>query len=87
MLHCTHNYDDTVTGEKMARTKTLPIRVNEEELATFEAMAHLEKLPVGTFIRRWLMFEAEQRGIVPLFVEKHNRAGEVSEAMPSAIAS
>jgi hypothetical protein len=61
----------------MARTKTLPIRVDENELATFEAMARLEKLPVGTFIRRRLLFDAEQRGIGPRRVEKHNRADAV----------
>jgi hypothetical protein len=69
----------------MARTKTLPIRVNEHELATFETMAQLEKLPVGTFVRRRLLFEAEQRGIVPRYGVNSNRAGEVVEATPSAI--
>ncbi len=54
----------------MARTKTLPIRVNEHELATFETMAQMEKLPVGTFIRRRLLFEADQRGIVPRYGDK-----------------
>lgn len=70
----------------MARTKTLPIRLTENELATFEAMARLEKLPVGTFIRRRLLFEAEQRGIVPRFGENANRAGQVL-ADPSAVAA
>jgi hypothetical protein len=69
----------------MARTKTLPIRVDEHELATFEAMARLEKLPVGTFVRRRLLFEAEQRGIVPRFTEKHNRGAEVVETQHAAI--
>jgi hypothetical protein len=69
----------------MARTKTLPIRVNEHELATFETMARLEKLPVGTFVRRRLLFEAEQRGIVPRYHENANRADKVSEAL-SAVA-
>jgi hypothetical protein len=71
----------------MARTKTLPIRVTDHELATFETMAQMEKLPVGTFIRRRLLFEADQRGIVPRYEDKANRAGKVVEATPSAVAA
>lgn len=70
----------------MVRNKTLPIRVNEHERATIEAMAQIEKLPVGTFIRRRIMFEAEQRGIVSRFGNKGNDAGEDSKVIPSVIA-
>lgn len=71
----------------MARNKTLPIRVNEHERATIEAMAQIEKLPVGTFIRRRILFEADQRGIVvPSYREKHNRT-EVHQDMNSAAAA
>lgn len=71
----------------MARTKTLPIRVDESELATFETMAQMEKLPLGTFIRRRLLFEAEQRGIAPRLGGKHNRVGDGLRNCPNAIAS
>jgi hypothetical protein len=69
----------------VARTRTVPIRVNEYEMATIEAMARIEKLPVGTFIRRRILFEADQRGILPSFRQEHNHAGKGSEATPSVI--
>lgn len=47
----------------MGRSKVLSILVSEEEMATFEEMSRREKLPVGTFIRRFLMLEAERLGI------------------------
>lgn len=49
----------------MARSSTLHIRISDRERATLAAMARLERLPIGTFIRRRLMLEADQRGIVP----------------------
>lgn len=49
----------------MAREQTLRIRVSDTEMATFEALAQIERLPIGTFIRRRLMLEADQRGVFP----------------------
>lgn len=70
----------------MTRNKTLPIRVNEHELATMEAMAQIEKLPVGTFIRRRILFEADQRGIVvPTYREKHNRTEVCQDSSSAAV--
>lgn len=45
----------------MARSKSVVIRLSEEELAALEAMARAEHLPVGTFCRRLLMLEAKRR--------------------------
>ena len=45
------------------REAWLNIRVSKQELATIEALAQVEKLPTGTFVRRSVLLEAEQRGI------------------------
>ncbi len=47
----------------MATRDLMGIRVSKQELATMEALAKLEMLPTGTFIRRFVLLEAERRGI------------------------
>lgn len=61
----------------MTRENRFVILLNENERQTIEALARVEKLPASTLARRRLLLEAEQRGIVPRFGEKHNRASEV----------
>jgi len=68
----------------MARTKTLVVRASENEMAAFEAMAQMDKLPVGTFIRQRMLFEADSRGIM-LDSGKANRTSKIL-ADSSAIA-
>lgn len=65
------------------RDNVLMVRLTGAERRMIDALAKAEKLPVSTLARRRLLFEAEQRGIIP-FSEKHNRAGIGSEATPSA---
>jgi hypothetical protein len=69
----------------MYRNDRIVIRLNEVERQVIDALAQMERLPASTLARRRLLLEAEQRGIVPRYGEKHNRA-EVVEA-PSAAAS
>jgi hypothetical protein len=71
----------------MYRNDRIVIRLNEVERQVIDALAQMERLPASTLARRRLLLEAEQRGIVPRYGEKHNRAGEGSEAVPSAAAS
>jgi hypothetical protein len=70
----------------MARTRTVPFRVSEHEMARIEVMANMEKLPIGTFIRRRILFEADQRGIVvPDYREKHNRTDVRQDSNSAAV--
>jgi hypothetical protein len=71
----------------MQRTDRIVIRINAVERQVIDALAQAEKLPASTLARRRLLFEAEQRGIVPRLLENANRAGEGSEAISSAAAS
>lgn len=70
----------------MTRTTQLPLRVNDEEAARIAAMAEMEKLPISTFIRRRLLFEADQRGI---YVGSRNseRSGRDSQGPTAALAT
>jgi hypothetical protein len=58
--------------EKIAvnRENVLAVRLTEKERQLVEALAKVEKLPASTLARRRLLFEAEQRGIVPRYVEE-----------------
>jgi hypothetical protein len=60
-------------GPKMARENRFVILLDETERQVIEALARIEKLPASTLARRRLLFEAEQRGIVPRYVEKTNQ--------------
>ena len=71
----------------MARENRFVILLTEGERQTVEALARVEKLPASTLARRRLLLEAEQRGIVPRYGDKANRAGKVVEATPSAAAA
>ncbi|MBI1294297.1 hypothetical protein GC175_04985 [bacterium] len=48
----------------MARETVLQIRVTEAERKAIERLAAAERLPASTFIRRRLLLEADQRGLV-----------------------
>ena len=63
----------------MARGKTFGIKVNEQEWETLEALANLEKLPVGTFVRRFMMLEAERRGLLPSRDDKARKAESIAK--------
>jgi hypothetical protein len=54
----------------MARENRFVILLTEKERQVVEALAKIEKLPASTLARRRLLFEAEQRGIVPRYVEE-----------------
>lgn len=68
----------------MVRAKAYLLRFHPDEFAVVEAMAMAEKLPIGTFMRRLLLLEADKRGITPRKVEIENCAAEDSEAQRSA---
>jgi hypothetical protein len=70
-----------------ARTKTLPIRISENELDTLRTLAEMEKLSLGTYARRKLLLEAQRRGIVARADNANRAGGKVVEAIPSAIAA
>jgi hypothetical protein len=71
----------------MNRENVLAVRLTETERQMVEALARVEKLPASTLARRRLLFEAEQRGIMPRPAEKHNRVGvEITQDLTDAIA-
>ena len=71
----------------MARDNRFVILLNDGERETIEALARVEKLPASTLARRRLLFEAEMRGIFANQGRNANRAGEVCETVPNAIAA
>ncbi len=58
----------------MNRENVLAVRLTERERQMVEALAKIEKLPASTLARRRLLFEAEQRGVVPRYVEDTEKA-------------
>jgi hypothetical protein len=50
----------------MARIQRLVILLDEEESNAIDELAQLEKLRPSTLARRYLLLEAEKRGITPL---------------------
>lgn len=58
----------------MVRKNRFTILLTANERSVIERLAQAEKLAPSTFARRRLLFEAEQRGIVPL-PEKHEDTG------------
>lgn len=61
----------------MARENRFVILLSARERQVIEALAQAEKLPASTLARCRLLFEAEERGIVPRLGENANRAGDV----------
>jgi hypothetical protein len=60
-------------GANMAR-RNWNMRVSEEEFAAIKRLARTEKIPLATFIRQQLLFEAERRGIF-VMPENEQRIG------------
>ena len=83
VAHCIYTPPER---NKMARLYTLPIRLSEQELTAFQALADRAKLPVGTFVRQHMLFEADRQGIVPSQNEDHSRAGQVLADSSAAVA-
>ena len=69
----------------MAREHRFIILLDDAERDALDALARVEKLPASTLVRRRMLFEAELRGC--FVAGKANRAGEVCETVPNAIAA
>ena len=57
----------------MARETVLRIRVSPEEHEIFELLAASERLPLATYVRRFLLFECERLGIKDVEVVAEQR--------------